>query len=248
LSADAQPLLSRAATIASLVVVALALGSSHVFGRPWAAAMLFISAVWLLRCADRTLGAALCLVALLVLVPQLPISVSLLMASVAAVVVSVLRGQDGYLSKFAPPSLTLLALGTGLGLAAATAITLWFNVASPLYARVNVPLVAGFALPLALVAAVLAIGNSISEELFWRVISLNALHHSFSLHWAIALQAVAFGVMHYYGFPSGLSGVLLAVLFGMLTGLLTAYCGNIWPALTSHVIADVSVLMHLLAE
>ncbi len=74
------------------------------------------------------------------------------------------------------------------------------------------------------------------------------LHHSFSLHWAIALQAVAFGVMHYYGFPSGLSGVLLAVLFGMLTGLLTAYCGNIWPALTSHVIADVSVLMHLLAE
>lgn len=63
---------------------------------------------------------------------------------------------------------------------------------------------------------------------------------------ALAVQSLAFGAMHWRGYPSGPDGVLLTVLFGALAGLLVLRSRSVWPAVVAHTLADVTVLLHLL--
>ena len=64
----------------------------------------------------------------------------------------------------------------------------------------------------------LAAGNSVSEELFWRLIALGTLRRYLSVGAAVAIQAIAFGALHWRGFPSGFTGVALTALFGAGAG------------------------------
>ena len=50
---------------------------------------------------------------------------------------------------------------------------------------------------------------------------------SLGFAWANLLQAAAFGVWHYHGVPSGLLGVALTFVFGLLMGWLVDACGGL---------------------
>ena len=51
-------------------------------------------------------------------------------------------------------------------------------------------------------------------------------------------QALAFGIWHYHGIPSGWTGVFLAFVYGWIMGYLMELCGGLFVPIFAHSIAD----------
>jgi membrane protease YdiL (CAAX protease family) len=51
-------------------------------------------------------------------------------------------------------------------------------------------------------------------------------------------QAAIFGIWHYHGIPSGLPGVALTFVYGLVMGLLMDYGGGLLLPILAHSIAD----------
>lgn len=83
--------------------------------------------------------------------------------------------------------------------------------------------------------------NSLCEETVYR----GLLQHALTLHLgvvaAVAVQALAFGVLHSSGFPSGASGIALATIYGALLGVLRHRSGGLLAPYVVHVLADVTI-------
>ncbi|HRI08182.1 MAG TPA: CPBP family intramembrane metalloprotease, partial [Nannocystaceae bacterium] len=58
---------------------------------------------------------------------------------------------------------------------------------------------------------------------------------------ALALTALSFGLAHYRGFPAGGVGVCLAVVCGLMMGVIRARSGNLLGPFLAHVVADVVI-------
>ena len=58
---------------------------------------------------------------------------------------------------------------------------------------------------------------------------------------AIVLQAVVFGLFHWFGTPQGLLGVVLSGVWGALLALWVWRRGTLWPAVVVHFIADMLI-------
>jgi len=88
--------------------------------------------------------------------------------------------------------------------------------------------------------AAMAAGNAICEE----VVSRGFFFHEFlavgglSSGQANVVQAVAFGVWHYRGIPSGWVGVGLTFLYGWIMGMMLAYGGGMALPIIAHTLAD----------
>ena len=70
-------------------------------------------------------------------------------------------------------------------------------------------------LPMVLLAAAL---NAFSEEITYRASFLSVLEGPVGRRQALRLTAVYFGILHYYGVPYGVIGVVLAGLLGWILG------------------------------
>ena len=89
--------------------------------------------------------------------------------------------------------------------------------------------------------------NALAEEALFRGIAWAALEDGLgSSGVAFALQALAFGLAHINGFPRGLSGVVLAGIYGLMMGELRRRTGGLLLPWAAHVFAD-SVIAALLA-
>jgi len=74
---------------------------------------------------------------------------------------------------------------------------------------------------LALFGLLFAVVNSFFEEVLYRGVFMYALEAAFgSPAVALILQAVFFGLLHVQGFPRGVSGMVLAGVFGLALGYL----------------------------
>ena len=62
---------------------------------------------------------------------------------------------------------------------------------------------------------------------------------SVSVIGAVVIQALAFGMLHYKGFPFGLSGSVLAVLFALMMGFLRIKTGRLFYPWIAHFTANV---------
>jgi hypothetical protein len=87
----------------------------------------------------------------------------------------------------------------------------------------------------------LAMLNATSEEFssrgFWKAEFFRA--SSQSLWYANLGQAVTFGWWHYYGIPSGWTGVGLTFVYGGILGMLQDYChGALFIPIAAHTVAD----------
>lgn len=97
--------------------------------------------------------------------------------------------------------------------------------------------------PVVLTAAFVAWSacNAVAEELYFR----GALQHELVRGLAgagVAVQAVAFGAMHFHGFPRGWSGVALATAYGLMMGALRRRSGGLLAPWVAHVAADLTIL------
>ena len=84
--------------------------------------------------------------------------------------------------------------------------------------------------------------NAAAEEFFFR----GALQHELvgALgRGGVVVQAVAFGFMHYRGFPRGWTGVVLATIFGLMTGALRLRAGGLLAPWIAHLAADLVIVL-----
>jgi membrane protease YdiL (CAAX protease family) len=88
------------------------------------------------------------------------------------------------------------------------------------------------------IGALFTLVNALSEELWFRGLLLGALRGLLPLWPAVLLQALIFGLSHWFGTPQGVYGLVLAGLFGGALGWWTAVRGSLWPALAVHLLAD----------
>jgi membrane protease YdiL (CAAX protease family) len=121
------------------------------------------------------------------------------------------------------------------------ALLLWVAVLRPpLVDNVRLP-----PAPLWLIAAG-AVGwsmlNAVGEECVFRGMLLDALRTSMSSTTAVVVQAMAFGLIHFRGFPSGWVGVALAAVYGLMLGALRLRAGGMLAPVLTHVFADLTIM------
>jgi membrane protease YdiL (CAAX protease family) len=100
---------------------------------------------------------------------------------------------------------------------------------------------------LVLEGAGFALLNAAMEESIFRGVLMQALDDVLGEGaWPVVLQAVAFGLFHIKGIPSGWTGVVMATFYGLLLGLIRRRSRGILAPYVTHVFADI-VIFALLA-
>ena len=103
---------------------------------------------------------------------------------------------------------------------------------------------------LVLISAALgfALLNATMEELIWRGAIQSWLAGHTNIRLAIAVQGVSFGALHWAGFPSGWSGVVLATLYGVMLGWLRHATGGLAAPIVAHILADLTIFLLVLGS
>ena len=110
-------------------------------------------------------------------------------------------------------------------------LIIWFQV-HPTFTQVSQAFVF---IPVILVAALL---NAFGEEFIFRSVMLARLEPAVGSQQAIWMAAGLFGLMHYFGYPHGIPGVLLAAYLGWIGAKsMVETRGFVW-ALLIHTIGD----------
>ncbi|WP_373488909.1 lysostaphin resistance A-like protein [Blastomonas sp.] len=103
---------------------------------------------------------------------------------------------------------------------------------------------------LVLISAALgfALLNATMEELIWRGGIQSWLGRHTSIWLAILIQALSFGALHWAGFPSGWSGVALAIIYGVILGWLRHATGGLSAPIVAHILADLTIFLLVLGS
>ena len=88
--------------------------------------------------------------------------------------------------------------------------------------------------------------NAAVEEVVFRGVLMSALLEVLGLPAAVVLQAVAFGVLHLHGVPSGIVGMVMAGAWGLLLGLLRLRSRGLLAPYAAHIAADATIVMLML--
>ncbi len=89
-----------------------------------------------------------------------------------------------------------------------------------------------------------ALVNAVYEEGIFRSILFSHFRAGTGLWPAVFLQAIWFSFLHYQaGFPSGISGIVLTFVFGLMTVYLLLRSGGILMPVLLHFIADFSIFL-----
>jgi len=91
---------------------------------------------------------------------------------------------------------------------------------------------------------VFALANSLVEEFWFRGLLMGALKPLVPMGRLIVLQAVVFGLIHWFGTPQGVWGVILAGVWGGLLGWWVYVRKSLWPALMVHFLADMLIFAY----
>lgn len=88
--------------------------------------------------------------------------------------------------------------------------------------------------------------NSLTEELLFRVVSIEGLTGHLADAMIVLICAVAFGVPHYFGNPGGLVGMIMAGFLGWLMATSIQQTGGLAVAWAIHFAQDVPIIGFLL--
>lgn len=89
--------------------------------------------------------------------------------------------------------------------------------------------------------------NGIYEESIFRSILIRHFSNFMGFPAALILQAIWFSFLHYQaGFPSGVLGILLTFIFGIMMGYLVKRTRGLMLSIVVHVVADFVVFMLVL--
>jgi membrane protease YdiL (CAAX protease family) len=82
------------------------------------------------------------------------------------------------------------------------------------------------------------VSNALIEELWWRGTLLAALRPLLPPAGVILLQGLCFGILHWFGTPMGIAGLLLAGTWGLALGWWVYARRSLWQPLAIHLLAD----------
>lgn len=99
-----------------------------------------------------------------------------------------------------------------------------------------------------LAGASFAVVNALQEVLWFRGVLLGSLRTLMRARYQILLQGLVFGLIHWYGTPQGVMGLLLAGSWGILLGAWTWRRRSLWPAFIVHVFADWMIFAYTAAK
>ena len=86
--------------------------------------------------------------------------------------------------------------------------------------------------------------NGFYEEGLFRSILLSHFSKRIGIGWAILLQSIWFSFFHYQsGFPSGIAGIGLTFVFGLMMGYLVYRTKGLLIPIIIHVLADFSIFL-----
>lgn len=86
--------------------------------------------------------------------------------------------------------------------------------------------------------------NAVAEEFFYRGVVPTELTRALGAAPAIILQAAAFGIAHWDGFPSGWTGIGLSIVFGAMLGVTRHRSASIPPGVEALVVSYLATTDH----
>jgi len=140
-------------------------------------------------------------------------------------------------------------LGIVTVIVSSAALYIWIQVTGPDLSDITAMMPKTGMGMLLLLGAIFAIGNSIVEESIYRGILYNSLKLFVDNRWIVILiQAAIFGLAHWQGFPRGVSGVALALIYGLLLGTIRHRSHGLLAPIIVHTAADFTIYLLLLGE
>jgi membrane protease YdiL (CAAX protease family) len=79
------------------------------------------------------------------------------------------------------------------------------------------------------------------EELVFRGILFDAIDSQWGPWISLIGTAVLFGLGHLHGYPPGMIGAVLAMLFGLALGALRVWTGRLLSPILAHIAADATI-------
>jgi hypothetical protein len=127
------------------------------------------------------------------------------------------------------------------------ALVVWHTIARPDLSDLYAQMPQLSPLLLAATGLVFALFNAAAEEAVWRGILLEALLATLpDARVAVLVQAVSFGICHIQGFPRGLSGMVLAGIYGVMIGYIRVRSDGMLAPWVAHVFADITIFTILI--
>ncbi len=153
-----------------------------------------------------------------------------------------LRTSVLWIKRGAPDKTTIIA-AIIISVIAGIALVLWNMILKPdlaVHLR-NMPDIPSWLFPA--VGIVFAVGNATMEEFAFRGIIMQALYSAVGPGmFSLLGQAWLFGAMHYLqGFPNGVWGVAMAIVYGIMLGWLRQRSGGMLAPWLAHVCADMVI-------
>lgn len=138
-------------------------------------------------------------------------------------------------------------LMVGTVLVTAAALVVWQRLSGGRLPQAYVDVAAGQPLWLLVLAgAGFSLLNAAVEEAIFRGVLQGALHRVSGPVLAVVVQALAFGVLHVVGIPTGVVGAVMAGAWGVLLGVMRWRTGGIVAPYVAHVAADATIFCMLL--
>ncbi len=127
-------------------------------------------------------------------------------------------------------------------------LTLWFIFSKPDVGDLTKMLPHNNIILIIIAGVLFSIFNTICEEFILRGILWNELEMIFiNLILINIIQSVFFGLIHYHGFPRGISGMMLAGIYGFFIGLIRSASGGMLAPVVTHIFADMTIYFLLLS-
>ena len=83
--------------------------------------------------------------------------------------------------------------------------------------------------------------NALREEFIFRGILYDSLNSLWGKWAAMGITALGFGLIHLQGVPSGITGALLAAVYGLVLGGLRCWTGGSLLPIAAHIAADATI-------
>lgn len=180
--------------------------------------------------------------------PYSQVSLALAIATFLVLIRSVplLRGELSWL-RVGTFGWDVRFLCLGSATLAAAALVAWFLLLRPDVTDLLERFVPDWPLAPLIVGGVLfAMLNAALEEVAYRGVMLDALRAYFGDAPAVVLQALAFGAIHFEGFPRGWIGVGLASFYGAVMGLVRLRSRGLGGPWVGHLLTDLAIVGILL--
>lgn len=136
----------------------------------------------------------------------------------------------------------------GVSILATAALVAWAELIQPDLQNFRAMVPQGNLAVLISAALGFALLNAMMEELIWRGGIQSWLVEHTTITVAILLQGISFGALHWAGFPSGWSGVVLATIYGVMLGWLRHAAGGLAAPIAAHVLADLTIFLLVLGS